>query len=200
MSVSRKSKLPTTAESTQVGQRRRVVEAMVSSVARKGYGETSVADVIGAAGVSRKTFYELFDDKEDCFLNSYDELSERFARALAAVKPADTAASRRAHAAEQIRVYLTVLALDVATARAFIVEIQAAGPRSVPRRAKMLRLFADLVFGWAVKRPELRLAMIGGINEVVADALREGRDLMKLHESLVDFTQRVIDSPATQKR
>jgi hypothetical protein len=37
-------------------------------VAARGYGKTRVVDVIGTAGVSRKTFYELFDSKEDCFL------------------------------------------------------------------------------------------------------------------------------------
>ena len=169
---------------------------MVSSVSKRGYADTSVAHVIELAGVSRKTFYELFDDKEDCFFLAYDAMSERFAKALATVERSGSSAQH--HASEQIRVYLTVLALDVTMARAFIVEVQAAGPRSVARRARVNRLFADLVFGWAVKDQLLRRAIIGGINDVVADALTEGTDPMALLGPLVEFVTRVID-PLIQK-
>ena len=47
---------------------------MIEVVSERGYPETRVVDVIGVAGVSRKTFYELFDSKEDCFLAAYDVL------------------------------------------------------------------------------------------------------------------------------
>ena len=53
-------------------QRRRILEAMVEVVAERGYPETRVVDIIERAGVSRKTFYELFADKEECFLAAYD--------------------------------------------------------------------------------------------------------------------------------
>ena len=47
---------------------------MIEVVSERGYPETRVVDVIGVAGVSRKTFYELFTSKEDCFLATYDVL------------------------------------------------------------------------------------------------------------------------------
>ena len=50
------------------------MQAMIEVVSERGYPETRVVDVIGVAGVSRKTFYELFDSKEDCFLAAYDVL------------------------------------------------------------------------------------------------------------------------------
>ncbi|HEX8856534.1 MAG TPA: helix-turn-helix domain-containing protein, partial [Thermoleophilaceae bacterium] len=53
-------------------QRGRMLDAMAQSVAEKGYAATTVADVVGRAGVSRKTFYEHFRDKEDCFLEAWD--------------------------------------------------------------------------------------------------------------------------------
>ncbi|HEX2265256.1 MAG TPA: TetR/AcrR family transcriptional regulator, partial [Solirubrobacterales bacterium] len=55
-------------------QRNRIHQAMIEVVSERGYPETRVVDVIGVAGVSRKTFYELFDSKEDCFLAAYDVL------------------------------------------------------------------------------------------------------------------------------
>ena len=45
---------------------------MVEVTAERGYADCRIADVIAYAGVSRKTFYELFRDKEDCFLAAYD--------------------------------------------------------------------------------------------------------------------------------
>src|SRR5436853_2541679 len=53
-------------------QRARMLGAMAGAVAEKGYAHTAVADVIERAGVSRKTFYEHFDNKEACFLVAYD--------------------------------------------------------------------------------------------------------------------------------
>ena len=47
---------------------------MIEVVAERGYPETRVVDVIEVAGVSRKTFYELFSSKEDCFLATFDVL------------------------------------------------------------------------------------------------------------------------------
>ena len=58
-------------------QRERMVEAMIGVVAEKGYTETTVADIISTAGVSRATFYEQFADKEDCFIAAYGTVMER---------------------------------------------------------------------------------------------------------------------------
>src|SRR4051794_6979537 len=53
-------------------QRNRLLAATVDVVAELGYPETRVVDIIKRAGVSRKTFYELFEDKESCFLATFD--------------------------------------------------------------------------------------------------------------------------------
>src|SRR5215211_3537803 len=53
-------------------QRGRMLAAMATAVGEKGYAEVAVADVIARAGVSRKTFYEQFDNKLGCFLAAYD--------------------------------------------------------------------------------------------------------------------------------
>src|SRR3954451_4843452 len=53
-------------------QRGRMVGAMADAVAAKGYAATTVADGVARAVVSRKTFYEHFRDKEECFLAAFD--------------------------------------------------------------------------------------------------------------------------------
>ena len=57
-------------------QRERLLEAAVRVVAAKGYAATTVGDLTKEAGVSRTTFYELFEDKEACFLAAYDNAVE----------------------------------------------------------------------------------------------------------------------------
>ncbi|MHB8242469.1 MAG: TetR/AcrR family transcriptional regulator [Solirubrobacteraceae bacterium] len=58
-------------------QRARIYGAMVEAVARSGYERTSVKQVIGLAGVSRRSFYEQFSNKEECFLATFDVIAGR---------------------------------------------------------------------------------------------------------------------------
>ena len=57
-------------------QRERLREAMVRVAAEKGYAATTVTEVVEAAGVSSATFYELFDDKEACFLEAFAAVND----------------------------------------------------------------------------------------------------------------------------
>jgi AcrR family transcriptional regulator len=63
-------------------QRVRMYGAMVEAVASKGYAKTSVADVIGLAGVSRRAFYEHFSNKEACFIATHNIVARRTTKAL----------------------------------------------------------------------------------------------------------------------
>lgn len=61
-------------------QRSRILAAMVEECAARGAANVSVAHVVSRAGVSRRTFYEIFADREDCFLASFDEGAARASR------------------------------------------------------------------------------------------------------------------------
>jgi AcrR family transcriptional regulator/DNA-binding MarR family transcriptional regulator len=61
-------------------QRARILGAMVTECAARGVGNVTVAHVVARAGVSRRTFYELFRDCEDCFLGAFDEGIARASR------------------------------------------------------------------------------------------------------------------------
>jgi AcrR family transcriptional regulator len=53
-------------------QRARLVSGMIETVAEVGYGKATIATVIAAAKVSRKTFYESFANREDCYRAAYE--------------------------------------------------------------------------------------------------------------------------------
>src|SRR5581483_8428431 len=122
-------------------QRARMLAAMVGAVAEKGYANVAVADVIAGAGVSRKTFYEQFANKEECFLAAYDagvdSLLAAIDAALAELAPDWLAAARRA-----VEVYLASMAASPAFARAFLIEALGAGPAMLERRAEVQDRFA----------------------------------------------------------
>ncbi len=71
-------------EQVEASQRLRLMRAMAEVMAEKGYARTSVADILRRARVSRETFYELFDSKQDCFMSAFEQA---YAHILDAVTP-----------------------------------------------------------------------------------------------------------------
>src|SRR4051812_31599343 len=129
-------------EVVRESQRGRMLAAMAGAVGEKGYGAVAVADVIARARVSRKTFYEHFRDKEECFLAAYDAGVEVMLDTIAAAGRDEDDLVRRARA--RIRAYLQTLAAEPAFARTFLIEITAAGPRALERRRAVHDRFAEL--------------------------------------------------------
>jgi AcrR family transcriptional regulator len=175
-----------------------MLEAMVQAVAEKGYARVVVADVIARAGVSRKTFYEQFANKEECFLAAYDagvdQLLAAIDGALATVAPDWLAAARGA-----VETYLETMAASPAFARAFLIEALGAGPAALERRDIVQGRFADQLA--AIHRraradipdiPELGphtfRAAVGAVNELVtAHVLERGADtLPELADAILD--------------
>ena len=117
-------------------QRERLLDAIANVVAEKGYAGTRVADITDYAGVSRKTFYELFTDKEECFLAAFDAITkllmDRMAQALTDLSDSNWRIRVRALLGE----FLRFLAAEPAFARMCIVEVLGSGPRGPgpPRR------------------------------------------------------------------
>jgi len=70
-------------------QRARILTAMTELVRERGVRGVAVAHVVGRSGVSRRTFYEQFDDREDCLLAAFEHALRR---AGASVLPAYAAA------------------------------------------------------------------------------------------------------------
>ena len=120
-------------------QRRRVLAAMTEAVVEQGAALMTVGHIVARAGVSRRTFYELFEDREECFLAALDDA---VAHAALVVLPAYMAETVWR---EQIRAGLAVL-LDLfdeepALARLCVVEALSAGPRALEHRARVLDYF-----------------------------------------------------------
>jgi len=173
-----------TREAVAASQRGRMLEAMASIVAEKGYAATTVADVVERAGVSRRTFYEQFADKEACFLAAYDVgLAAVLEQIRNAVESRPPAAGWRERARSGVEAFLALLAAEPAFARALQVEILTAGPAALDRRAGMLVMFSGV---WRsvherarTEEPslpalpdEVFTILTAGLEELIRDCLR----------------------------
>jgi AcrR family transcriptional regulator len=186
-------------------QRGRMLAAMATAVAEKGYRAVAVADVIARAGVSRKTFYEHFANREECFLAAYDA---GVGRLLAAIDDAIRAAAPDPMAIARAGTtrYLETLAANPAFARTFLVEVLAAGPAALERRARAHERFAAQLAethrgaraAGPERPPHVFRACVGAIHELVTDhVLRRGAEtLPELLDALLEVEAALLlDGP-----
>jgi AcrR family transcriptional regulator len=173
-----------TRETVLESQRGRMLDAIAVAVADKGYAATTVGDVVSGAGVSRKTFYEHFADKDECFLTALDTGVQIVFDAIMASRDQARDPIERMRAG--LRAYLQTLAAEPAFARSFFIEVVAAGPRAEARRAEVHARFADLFTTLHEQArqempqlpevpPAIPRAAVGAINELVSDYVRAGR-------------------------
>jgi AcrR family transcriptional regulator len=161
-------------------QRERLLDAAIRVVAGKGYAATTVADLTKEAGISRTTFYEMFDDKEACFLAAYDAAVDALVRRITTVYEAEEEWPRRARAG--LEALLAALAEEPELARLALVGVSAAGPAAQRRyRAALQRLtpLFDEGRDFAPSGRQLpantsRMA-IGAVAGLIADELLQGR-------------------------
>lgn len=164
-------------------QRERMLLAVAEAVAEQGYATTTVADIIARARLSRRTFYEHFADKEECFLAAYDTVVEQM---LAGVGHSYEHGGERwtdkVHAG--LQAFVNYLVAEPAFARMCIVEVVAAGPEARGRRDAAMRVFIDFLEpgrGEAprgVSVPPLAAEIVvGGIYEIIyTRLLRDAAD------------------------
>src|SRR6202035_430764 len=124
-------------------QRERILSAVAQAAAELGYVEMSVEAIIARAGVSRRTFYEHFRNKEDAFLAAYEAAVHKQARYIRRAYFRQTGVRERLRAG--IGAYLQSMASEPELARMCIVEVLAAGPQAIARRTAAMRMFADII-------------------------------------------------------
>jgi AcrR family transcriptional regulator len=112
-------------------QRERLLRSVIAAVARSGFAEATVADIVRGARVSRAAFYEHFADKEECFLPAATGGGKLLIDSVtAATRGVPAGASSEQVLRASIAAYLGFLVREPAFARAFYIDMPAAGPRA----------------------------------------------------------------------
>jgi AcrR family transcriptional regulator len=179
-----------------LNQRARIYGAMIEAVADCGYDGTSVKQVISLAGVSRRSFYEQFSNKQESFLATFDLLAHQ-----AAQQSRDAYLNTDGRLDERLRVAfrrLTEIVSDEPKAASLVlVEAQTAGAagtlrlcRGIATCEQMLsRSFLEAPEASALPTPIVR-GIAGGLHQSVSDLIRRGplHDSVDAAEDLVRWT------------
>jgi AcrR family transcriptional regulator len=181
-------------DGVQRNQRERLFGAMVASVYEKGYESTTVADLVRISGVSSRTFYDLFGDKQTCFMGALEAIIEaaiafatRTAQAASGGASTSSPSNEQTSWEEQARsgfdLFAEMVAAQPAAARLALIDAYAAGP-------EVLRPLEQAVAGfeWLTRRTleqspdranmpeEMVAAHIGAQQEIARTRLREGTE------------------------
>jgi AcrR family transcriptional regulator len=180
-------------EEVACNQRARLYGGMIEAVSQRGYQATTVAHVIGLAGVSRRAFYEQFDSKEACFLATYDIVVARSRKRVIDAWQGERGWANRVHAA--CKTLLDDVAESPKGPRLVLVDALGIGPKVRERMQLAGFAFERLVaaaFRAAPDGGELpplaSRAIVSGVRHVVFTRMLEQRE-----RELYTLTDEVLD-------
>jgi AcrR family transcriptional regulator len=163
-------------ETARLGQRWRLIQAMIELSARSGYQDVSIAELCAGAGVSQQTFYEQFADKEDVLVGAYRASAEGiFGQMRSAVADGETAEVPRL----ALTALLRAVASDPDAARALFIEALSGGQRMLEERTRAFGRFERRAEQFLALTPEGSrtldipvIAVAGALRHVVSRHLR----------------------------
>jgi AcrR family transcriptional regulator len=188
-------------------QRRRLLLALVEVVGEGGLEAGSVGSICKRAGVSRRTLYELFEDREACLLAAFDAAVERIA---GSVLPAyERERKWRARIRAGLAVLLEHFDAEPGIARLCVVEAPRAGHGVIERRRRVLDVLATVIDGGRGESkqgdalsPLAAQGVVGGALAVIHARLLEGgeRSLIELVNPLMSMIVHPYLGPAAARR
>lgn len=182
----------------------RLTAAMVAVASERGYAATRVTDVLARTGISSRTFYVHFANREACFLRAYDAIVADLARLLRPEPEPGAEADRERVPTTQLVLahVLGHFARWPAHARVLLVEILSVGPHGASRHEQTMRMLSERLAAcpqWqpgrcsSLQREEIAQLAIGAIVRMVQLRIEAGeaRALPQLLPSLTALTTRV---------
>lgn len=201
MSIDVETPRPTDRRSTQ---RERLIAGMIAATHRYGYLGANVSQVIAIAGVSRPTFYEYFEDKDDCFIAAHREISRflvwEIRRAVETSEPEQAVEAA-------IRALIGLAEAFPDRASLLVNESMAAGRRGLDERDRLIDKLAQVVDEALAQAssqeltPDLPIQVVFGAGRwLLAAPLRRGeRDLSALTEEFVRWVE-LYNTPSAEHR
>lgn len=183
--------------------RLRLLTALATLLVDHASADITVGDIVAQAHVSKRTFYEQFATKDDCLLALFEHLGDSTLALIAAdYHPSDDVAE----AIESVtRAYLLHLQNQPALVRTLYTELMTIGAKGLAVRRRITQRFADFLIHQVElarlrepsKRPlppAVATAAVGGVNELILQAIEEGRAdrLTELTPSVTTFMQAVL--------
>ncbi len=185
--------------------RQRLLDGLAQVLSERSYTELTIADIVAAAHVSRRTFYEHFEGKEACLLALCERLSTEVLVLIA--QGYDPLGDWVEQLHQVTTAYLQSLQAQPALVKSLYLELMAIGPTGLAMRRRIGQRFAQFLImqvelskarepGKRSLSPALATAVVGGINELILQAIEEGRAdrLSELAPTVSEFVQAVLQS------
>lgn len=181
--------------------RRRLLDGMAAAIAERGFRETTVADVVRHARTSRRTFYEHFASKQDCFIALLRQANADMVRQIAAA--VDPRAPWDAQVRQAIEAWVAASKSEPALTLSWIREVPALGDDARQLQRDLLEAFVVLT-QTLTDTPELRAAgivppprqfaimLLGGLRELIATTVEDGGDIRDITEVAVEATRALL--------
>jgi AcrR family transcriptional regulator len=178
-------------------QRERLIAGLAEAIAEEGYSGTTIAHITRHAAVSRRTFYEHFSSKDECFVAAYDTVMEELRERVSVAFDAEDDWPHAVKAG--IGAMLDFLAAEPHLARLCMVEALVAGPVVVERYDAAIQSFVPYFHTGREGRPPEVLArlsptteeaLVGGMVSLISRRIIAGKaeELAELLPDLVEFT------------
>ena len=181
--------------------RRRLLDGLAASIDERGYRDTTVADIVRHARTSKRTFYDQFSSKEECFaevlMANTDEIVARVRQAV------DPDAPWRAQVRQAVVAYVATIQARTAITLSWIRELPALGEGARPmlRRGfgRLVAMIVDLSgnrsFREAGIPPISRAAaviLVGGLRELTAQTMEDGDPVTDIIEPAVAVATAIL--------
>lgn len=166
-------------------------------IAERGYRDVSSTDIIDRAGILPEAFYELFPDKESCFMEAYeDAVTEAVYRTVEAALEAGDCWQDQVHSA--LKAFLQYVAENPTMARMCLVETLGSGPAPTTRYEDTIHRFTQLLRGGREVSPHAAMLpdsteemIIGGLFWVVHDRIIN-HEVERIDTLLPELTEFVL--------
>jgi AcrR family transcriptional regulator len=174
--------------------RRRLLGGLAESISERGYRETTIADIVRHARTSKRTFYQEFKGKEECFIELLHTTNQdMIARIKAAVNPE---AFWKDQVRQAINAYVAAIESRPAVTLSWIRELPALGAavRSVQRQniADLTEMLAVITNNPGFRRaaippatPPLSVILLGGLRELTALTVEDNKDVREIVDAAV---------------
>jgi AcrR family transcriptional regulator len=181
--------------------RRRLLDGLADSIAERGYRASTVADIVRSARTSKRTFYDQFAGKEECFLELLHADNERLAGDIRAA--VDPHADWHHQIRQAVEAYVVHIEARPAITLSWIRELPSLGVAARPLQRRGLQLLTtlliDLTGGPGFQRahlppltPPLAVILLGGLRELTALAVEDGNDVREIVEPAVEASSALL--------
>ena len=175
--------------------RLRLLDGLAASIGERGYRASTVADVVRHARTSKRTFYDQFASKEECFLELLRADVEQLGARIAAAVDPESEWDRQIRQA--VEAYVGHIESRQPVTLSWIRELPSLGAVARPVQRRGLQLLADLLIGLSASpgfqraglpplTPPMAVILLGGLRELTALAVEDGRPVREIVEPAVD--------------